>query len=602
MRARQESIAATLKGLRLAEALRRGPCPVPPPPAPPVAPRARIPFLPLAGLPLLAWAPVRADEGSLYEVLGVDKNASEQDIKKAYKRAAVKFHPDKAPEAERAQYEERFKRISRAYEILSDPQKRRAYDARGEAAFDGRDAAGAAGFQGADPFEMFRSMFGQNFGFGFGREVTPDVGYEMEVSLEDFYAGFSKTVHYERDAVCSSCSGLGARNVQTCSQCRGMGMVVEERQFGSMVQRIQRTCPVCGGRGAVASDRCGSCRGSGFQRDRVELRVVAPPGCPDRERFLFPGKADESPGMEAGSIIIELKEKRHPLFARLGNEDLLVTQRVPLLDALCGVHVRVKHLNGKNLDISGPQGKMVRPGEVWVLPGLGMPKRGNPRNHGDLLIRFEVDFPEDLPAGASRESLRHCLFLEWRVEKCQRQHARYQSYAQAVSRFHVMLLLAATQYISGHVNWLGDDHDDACQRPQQDFRASDAKHDRVKETIEEDFHHASDDAGFEIDEKEAKSQESKLAAQISVQRGFGVGQCSAGDGQKTTSCGSDCEVTRAETEPIQGEAQWGELMDAMEDSQIPSTLVSMVLGVAVTDSYFFADEREDGRKIRYHRP
>lgn len=383
---------------------------VSPPSATPPFSARRIPYLPLLGLPLLASVPLRADEASLYEVLGVDKNASEQEIKKAYKRAAVKFHPDKAPEAERPQYEERFKRISRAYEILSDPQKRRAYDARGEAAFAGRDAAGAAaGFQGAHPFEMFRSMFGQNFGFGFGRETTPDVGYEMEVSLEEFYSGFSRTVHYERDAVCTSCGGHGAQHVQTCTQCRGLGIVVEERQYGSMVQRIQRYCPACGGRGAVASGRCGSCRGGGFKRERVELPVTAAPGCRDRERFVFQGKADESPGMETGSIIIELKEKRHPLFARLGNEDLLVTQKVSLLDALCGVHVSVKHLDGKSLDISGPPGKAVRPGEVWILKGYGMPKRGNPRAHGDLLIRFEVDFPEALPADSSRELLRPLL-------------------------------------------------------------------------------------------------------------------------------------------------------------------------------------------------
>ncbi|CAJ1334545.1 unnamed protein product [Effrenium voratum] len=227
-------------------------------------------WLPLACATTFALVPpARAEEASLYEVLGVDRNATEQEIKKAYKRAAVKFHPDKAHESERPQYEERFKRISRAYEILSDPEKRRSYDARGEAAFDGRDAAGFNGFgAGADPFDMFRSMFGQNFGFG--QQRTPDVGYEVEATMEELYAGFSRNLSYERDAVCRKCKGMGGTDVRHCARCRGMGVVVEEHQLGpGYVQRMQRTCGACMGQGRQVRDVCSSCRGAGFMKEKA---------------------------------------------------------------------------------------------------------------------------------------------------------------------------------------------------------------------------------------------------------------------------------------------------------------------------------------------
>ncbi|CAJ1334542.1 unnamed protein product [Effrenium voratum] len=364
-------------------------------------------WLPLACATTFALVPpARAEEASLYEVLGVDRNATEQEIKKAYKRAAVKFHPDKAHESERPQYEERFKRISRAYEILSDPEKRRSYDARGEAAFDGRDAAGFNGFgAGADPFDMFRSMFGQNFGFG--QQRTPDVGYEVEATMEELYAGFSRNLSYERDAVCRKCKGMGGTDVRHCARCRGMGVVVEEHQLGpGYVQRMQRTCGACMGQGRQVRDVCSSCRGAGFMKEKVELNIQIPPGCPNGHRITFAQKADESPGMETGSVIIEVRERKHALFTRLNDEDLFLEQRVSLLDALCGARFRVKHVDGKSLEVGSEK---VFPGEVRVLRGYGMPKKQNPRARGDLFVRFQVDFPKELPAGTNRDTLRPLL-------------------------------------------------------------------------------------------------------------------------------------------------------------------------------------------------
>mmetsp|Transcript_42940 Transcript_42940/g.134976 ORF Transcript_42940/g.134976 Transcript_42940/m.134976 type:complete len:495 (-) Transcript_42940:28-1512(-) len=366
--------------------------------------------------PLVSRPAVAASEGSLYDVLGVERSATEQEVKKAYKRAALKTHPDKAPEGEREAYEERFKRVSRAYEILSDPEKRRIYDAQGESAFDGRDATGAGpggpagmgGFAGADPFEMFRSMFGNGFGNGFGRRRTPDVGYALEVTLEELYAGCTREVRYEQDVVCTSCAGRGATRLDTCSMCHGHGVTVTQRQVApGFYTQYQRTCSACGGAGATvpAGCTCSTCRGSGIVQRTLKLPVQVAAGCPDGQRFVFHGKADEAPGMETGDVIVEVHEKKHPLFSRVGDADLLLDKSIPLLDALCGVRFSVKHLDGSSLEVECPEGQVVRPGDVWLVRGRGMPRRAG-RGHGDLLVRFSVDFPSRLPEADAREQLR----------------------------------------------------------------------------------------------------------------------------------------------------------------------------------------------------
>ncbi|CAK0875177.1 unnamed protein product [Prorocentrum cordatum] len=373
----------------------------------------------------VAEARLQPAEESLYDTLGVERGASEAEIKKAYRRAALRSHPDKAPEGEREAYEERFKQISRAYEILSDPQKRQVYDARGEAAFNGQDASGGQGFPGGpggfatqDPFDMFRNMFGgQNFDFGRGgRMRTPDVGYAMEVSLEDIYAGCTREVRYQQDVVCTRCGGRGASRVDACSSCGGSGVRVTQRQvLPGVVTQVQQPCQACRGAGATVPPgaTCESCKGSGMMSKEAKLPVKVPPGCPSKSRFVFGGMADEAPGMETGDIIVEVWEKKHPDFSRLGDTDLLLDRRVPLLDALCGVRFTLRHLDGGDLEVSCPEGEIVRPGDVWIVKGRGMPRSSG--GHGDLVLRFEVEFPRSLPTsgggdGASmRERLRPLL-------------------------------------------------------------------------------------------------------------------------------------------------------------------------------------------------
>lgn len=260
-------------------------------------------------------------ETSFYETLGVEKHSSEQDIKKAYKKAALKYHPDKAPEGERKSYEERFKKISHAYEILSDPEKRRVYDTHGEAGLNAQEAGGfpQGGFSGfgggGDPFEMFRDMFGQEAGFH--RRRTQNLEYVLWITLEELYTGCDRTVNFEQSIVCKSCNGRGAAHLDHCRTCRGSGMTQEQHpQYPGFI--TQRTCPSCRGVGTKTSGAtCRACSGARMQQKQVQFPVHVPPGCPDNAHFVFHGKAHESPDMETGDVIIEVREKKHKVFTRV---------------------------------------------------------------------------------------------------------------------------------------------------------------------------------------------------------------------------------------------------------------------------------------------
>merc|ERR1711870_38739 len=169
--------------------------------------------------------------------------------------------------------------------------------------------------------------------------------------------------------------------------------------MGGFVTRVQRTCPACNGAGVriPPSAVCRNCRGAGLMQKQREMQIQVPRGCPNQKRFVFKGYADEAPNMETGDVIVEVNEKKHPVFSRLGDTNLLVKQRVSLLDALCGVRFTVKHLDGANFEVTCPEGQVVRPGDVWVVSGQGMPHHSHPSKSGDLIVRFEVEFPAELP-------------------------------------------------------------------------------------------------------------------------------------------------------------------------------------------------------------
>ncbi len=333
-----------------------------------------------------------------YEVLGVNRNASEADIKKAYRRLAMKFHPDRISEGERAGAEKRFNEAKEAYEILSDAKKRTAYDQFGHAGVDPSMGAGPGGPGGANFSDIFGDVFGDIFGGsggGRGRGQRPnrgaDLRYNLQLSLEEAVSGTSVQVKVPTLAECSSCGGSGARKgskPKTCGTCNGVGQVRMQQGFFS----IQQTCPQCHGRGTVIDDPCGACHGQGRIEEHKTLSVKVPPGVDtgDRIRLAGEGEAGELGG-PPGDLYVQVTVKPHAIFTR---EDANLFCEVPICitTAALGGEMEVPTLGGKVV-LKIPPGTQT--GKMFRMRSKGVkPVRGGPQ--GDLICRVLIETPVNL--------------------------------------------------------------------------------------------------------------------------------------------------------------------------------------------------------------
>ncbi|XP_064094035.1 dnaJ homolog subfamily A member 2-like isoform X1 [Macrobrachium nipponense] len=345
-------------------------------------------------------------DNKLYEALGVSRGASDSEIRRNYRKLAKEYHPDKNPAAG-----DKFKEISFAYEVLTDPQKREIYDRHG---LKGLQEGGDSGF-GFGPEDLFGNFFGGGGGpfgglfggFGGGgmrgQRRGPRKGentiHRLKVTLEDLYNGKISKLQLSRNTVCTACGGKGgpAGALQPCRTCNGRGIKITVTQLGpGMVQQMQSRCPDCYGEGEVINerDRCQSCLGRKVTQQTKILEVHVDKGMRDEQRITFHGEGDQMPGVEPGDVIIVLQEKPHETFQRNGS-DLLMKYTVSLTEALCGFSMVVKHLDGRNLCIKHPPGSVLEPGCVRGVLGEGMPMYKNPYEKGDLYIRFEIAFPEN---------------------------------------------------------------------------------------------------------------------------------------------------------------------------------------------------------------
>ena len=327
-----------------------------------------------------------------YEVLGVDKSASQADIKKSYRRLAMKHHPDR--NAGDADSEVRFKEAKEAYEILKDPQKRAAYDQFGHAGVS--NGAGGPG-PSADAFsDIFGDVFGDIFGGGRrgGRSQVfrgADLRYVLDLTLEQAVFGAEVSIDIPRQDTCDTCSGSGARpgsKPETCSTCDGHGQVRMQQGFFS----VQQTCPRCRGRGTVISDPCGDCSGSGLTRRTKTLAVKVPPGIDtgDRVRLTGEGEAGRNGG-PAGDLYVEVHVQPHPIFTREGSH-LACEIPVSYATAALGGSVDAPTLNGE-VALKIPSG--TQSGKTFRLRGKGVtPVRGGPQ--GDLLCTVQIETPVHL--------------------------------------------------------------------------------------------------------------------------------------------------------------------------------------------------------------
>ncbi|KAH9298259.1 hypothetical protein KI387_029941 [Taxus chinensis] len=344
---------------------------------------------------MFGHAQKKSDNTRYYEVLGVPKDASQDELKKAYRKAAIKNHPDKGGDPEK------FKELAQAYEVLSDPEKREIYDQYGEDAL--KEGMGGGG--GHDPFDIFQSFFGGSFGGGAGRggrrqKRGEDVVHPLKVSLEDLYNGTSKKLSLSRNVLCSKCKGKGSKSGTSmkCSGCQGSGMKVSIRQLGpSMIQQMQQVCSDCKGTGETINDKdkCPQCKGEKVVQDKKVLEVVVEKGMQNGQRITFPGEADEAPDTITGDIVFVLQQKEHPKFKRKG-DDLFVEHSLTLTEALCGFQFILTHLDGRQLLIKSSPGEVVKPGQFKAINDEGMPAHQRPFMKGKLYVHFSVDFPDSL--------------------------------------------------------------------------------------------------------------------------------------------------------------------------------------------------------------
>ncbi|KAL4353268.1 hypothetical protein GQ457_06G033070 [Hibiscus cannabinus] len=313
--------------------------------------------------------PKKSDNNKYYEVLGVPKSAGQDELKKAYKKAAIKNHPDKGGDPEK------FKELAHAYEVLSDPEKREIYDQYGEDAL--KEGMGGGG-PSHSPFDIFESFFSGG-GFGGGgssrgrrQKRGEDVVHPLKVSLEELYNGATKKLSLSRNAICGKCKGKGSKSGASpkCYGCQGTGLKVTTRQIGmGMIQQMQHVCPECRGSGEVISDRdrCPQCKGNKVTQEKKVLEVHIEKGMRDGQKITFEGQADEAPDTVTGDIVFVLQLKKHPKFKRIMDDDLQVEHNLSLTEALCGFQFALTHLDGRQLLMKSNPGEVIKPGQYKAI-------------------------------------------------------------------------------------------------------------------------------------------------------------------------------------------------------------------------------------------
>lgn len=325
-----------------------------------------------------------------YEVLSVTRNADGSEIKKAYRRLAMEYHPDRNPGDKQA--EERFKELAEAYEVLSNDEKRQLYDQYGHA------GPARAGFQGFSGVEDILSHFADFFGGGFGgggrarQAEGADVEAEVQVTLAEASRGVQKELTYDRLIACKGCKGSGAAagsGATTCTSCNGRGQVAHNQG----IFMIATTCPTCRGRGQVVKDKCKDCQGSAVERLRETISVSVPAGIDDGQSLRLTGKGQTPPGGgRPGHLFVHVRVEPDPRFERSG-DDLITEIPLTFAQATLGAKVKVPLVDGEPVDLDVRSG--TQPGATVILRGKGMPNVHG-RGRGDLGVRLQVVVPHKL--------------------------------------------------------------------------------------------------------------------------------------------------------------------------------------------------------------
>jgi DnaJ-class molecular chaperone len=330
-----------------------------------------------------------------YNLLGINKDASEEEIKKSYKKMALKYHPDKNPE-NREEAEMKFKEISEAYSVLSDSDKREIYDKYGKNGLDQMMNDGPS----ESPFDIFSNIFG---GGGFmnmnmnmhhqnRRMKVEPITNIINISLKDVYFGVTKNVTIKKNKICSGCNGVGGLGKEICKGCKGQGIKVKIHQIGpGMIQQVQTTCDLCKGRRSTIKNKCVECNGDRTITVDKTFSITIEQGTVDREKTVLNSKGHEHPDHDTGDIVFMICIKNNTNFIRNGN-DLTIKYNINLVDSICGTHVNIEHINNETVNYF--EEGVIDKDYKKVITGLGMPIKRRDGYFGNLIIEYQITFPK----------------------------------------------------------------------------------------------------------------------------------------------------------------------------------------------------------------
>ncbi len=342
-----------------------------------------------------------------YEVLGVSKKATVDEIKKAYRKLAIQYHPDKNPGNKEA--EEKFKEATEAYEILSDDKKRAMYDQYGFAGLENMGGGFSGDFRTSHAFHDFEDIFGgfgdifdNFFGFGGGSSGRrrssqsnrgADLRYDAEIGLKEAVFGTTVEISYTRNVTCEVCGGSGAEpgsKRKTCPTCQGTGQIRRSTGFFSIAQ----TCPTCHGEGSIVEKPCRACNGTGLKKKPEKIKVDIPAGIQEGRKLRFPNKGESGQnGGPEGDLYVYIHVKEHPYFARQ-DDDIVCIVPISFTQAMLGSEIKVRTLDDKLIKLKIPPG--TQSGKTLRIRGEGSPNLNNPSQRGDLWIKIKVLYPEKL--------------------------------------------------------------------------------------------------------------------------------------------------------------------------------------------------------------
>lgn len=336
-----------------------------------------------------------------YKILGVDKNATQDDIKKSFRKLSIKYHPDRNNGSKEA--EDKFKEVAEAYSVLGDEAKRKEYD-NPSSNFDFRSSGGPDfGGMGMEDILRHFNMGGFDFGFG-GRQPREQnvkgssIRINLKLTLEEMYNGVTKKIKYKRFEPCNNCGGSGMTSEsrrKTCRTCGGSGTVISGNGFGGGFMSISQTCPTCGGQGYIIENPCPHCQGHGIvQKVTNETEINIPKGSLNGMNLIIQGKGNFPPKGKGtpGDLIVIIEAIEHDRFD-LVNNDLYYTANIGVIDAILGCEIIIETINNKKLTVKIPQG--TNNGHKLRFRGYGMPSYGNNRQ-GDMIVLIEVKMPSKL--------------------------------------------------------------------------------------------------------------------------------------------------------------------------------------------------------------